>query len=151
MKRITAIIFLVLSVTIITAFSVTASNDPIYDYWQNQQRRETHHQEKIVHTITIDSNNSTVRIQCGDDIRLELPENGTTGYSWHFDERPYEIASEKVEKGSLDGSPAKHIWIFSPKSLAGGDIKMSYYRTWEGKRPDTKRFQVKIAVDCTFR
>ncbi|MGD0280099.1 MAG: protease inhibitor I42 family protein [Smithella sp.] len=152
MKRIAAIIFLVLSITIfILVFNVTASDDPLYDYWQKQQRQQLHHQEKVVHIMTIDSNNSTVRIQCGDDIRLELPENSTTGYRWHFDEINYEIASEKVEKGNLIGSSATHIWIFRPKALAGSDIKMSYYRKWEGKRPDTQRFKVKIVIDCTFR
>ena len=153
MKRIAAIISLVLSITIfIFAFNVIASDDPLYDYWQKQQRRQLHHQEKTVHIITITSNNSTVRIQCGDDIQLELQENNTTGYSWHFDELNYEIVSERQDrKSDLIGSPATHIWILKPKSLAKSDIKMSYYRTWEGKRSDTLRFKVKIVVDCTFR
>ena len=51
----------------------------------------------------------------------------------------------------LIGSPATHIWIFKPTSLAENVIKMSYYRTWEGKRPDTQQFKVNIVVDCTFR
>ena len=90
MKRITVIISLVLSIPIfVFAFTVLASNDPLYDYWHKQQRQQLHHQEKVVHIITIDSNNSTVRIQCGDDIQLELQENNTTGYSWHFDELNY--------------------------------------------------------------
>ena len=106
----------------------------------------------MVHIITIDSNDSMVRIQCGDEIQLELQENQTTGYSWHFDELGYEIVSEKQEKKSdLIGSPTTHIWIFRPKSLAESVIKMSYYRTWEGKRSDTQRFKVKIVVDCIFR
>jgi len=153
MKRIAAIISLVLSITIfIFAFNVIASDDPLYDYWQKQQRRQLHHQEKVAHIITITSNNSTVRIQCGDDIQLELQENNTTGYSWHFDELNYEIVSERQDrKSDLIGSPATHIWILKPKSLAKSDIKMSYYRTWEGKRSDTLRFKVKIVVDCTFR
>ena len=101
MKRITAIILLVLSITIpVIAFNVIASDDPLYDYWQDQQRQQMHHREKVVHIITIDSNNGTVRIQCGDDIQLELPENNTTGYSWHFDELNYEIVSERQERKS---------------------------------------------------
>ena len=153
MKKVTAIIFLVLSITIfIFAFNVIASDDPFHDYWQDQQRQQMHHREKVVHIITVYSNNGTVRIQCGDDIQLELPENNTTGYSWHFDELNYEIVSERQErKSDLDGSPATHIWILRPKSLAQDVIKMSYYRTWEGKRPDTQFFEVKIVVDCTFR
>ena len=153
MKRITVIISLVLSITIlIFAFSVIASDDPLYDYWQKQQRQQLHHQEKVAHIITMTSNNSTVIIQCGDDIQLELQENNTTGYSWHFDELNYEIVSERQErKSDLIGSPATHIWILRPKSLAKSDIRMSYYRTWEGKRSDTLQFKVKIVADCTFR
>ena len=153
MKRITAIIFLVLSITIfIFTFNVIASDDPSNNYWQNQQRQQLHHQEKVVHIITNNSNDSTVRIQCGDEIQLELQENSTTGYRWHFDELNYEIVSERQErKSDLIGSPATHIWILRPKSLAESDIKMSYYSTWEEKRSDTQQFKVKIVVDCTFR
>ncbi len=154
MKKITAIIFLVLSIITLPVFTfnVIASDDPLYDYWQNQQRQQLHHQEKVVHIITIDSNDSTVRIKCGDEIQLELQENQTTGYNWHFDELGYEIVSERQErKSDLIGSPATHIWIFKPTSLAENVIKMSYYRTWEGKRSDSQRFKVKIVVDCTFR
>ncbi|MGA2782609.1 MAG: protease inhibitor I42 family protein [Smithella sp.] len=154
MKKITAIIFLVLSIITLPVFTfnVIASDDPLYDYGQNQQRQQLNHREKVVHIITNNSNDGIVRIKCGDEIQLELQENGTTGYSWHFDELSYEIISERLEKKSdLDGSPATHIWIFRPKSLAEGVIKMSYYRTWEGKRSDTQQFKVKIVVDCTFR
>ncbi len=154
MKKITAIIFLVLSIITIPAFAfnVVASDDPFNDYWQNQQRQQLHHREKVMHIITIDSNDSTVRIQCGDEIQLKLQENQTTGYSWHFDELGYEIVSERLErKSDLIGSPATHIWIFRPIFLAENVIKMSSYRTWEGKRSDTQQFKVKIVVDCTFR
>jgi predicted secreted protein len=154
MKKIIAIIFLVLSIITlpIFTFNVIASDDPINDYWQNQQRQQMHHREKVVHIITGNSKNSTLRIQCGDEIQLELQENQTTGYSWHFDELGYEIVSERQErKSDLSGSPATHIWILRPKSLTESVIKMSYYRTWEGKRSDTQQFQVKIVVDCTFR
>jgi predicted secreted protein len=73
-------------------------------------------------------------------------------YSWHFDELGYEIVSERQEKKSdLIGSPTIHTWIFRPMSLVEEVIKMSYYRTWEGKRPDSQRFEVKIVVDCIFR
>ena len=152
MKKISLILSMVLYLSIWLSINVVASDDPLYDYWQDQQRQQLHHREKVVHIITIDSNNSTVRIQCGDDIQLELQENSTTGYSWHFDELNYEIVSERQErKSDLIGSPATHIWILRPKSLAQNVIKMSYYRTWEGKRSDTQRFKVKIVVDCTFR
>ena len=152
MKKTSLILSMVLCLSILLSINVIASDDPLYDYWQNQQRQQRHHQEKVVRIITIDSNNSTVRIQCGDDIQLELPENSTTGYSWHFDELNYEIVSERQErKSDLIGSPATHIWILRPKSLAQNVIKMSYYRTWEGKRQDTQQFKVKIVVDCTFR
>jgi predicted secreted protein len=153
MKKNTAIIFLALSITFpVFAFNVITSDDQFYDYWQNQQRQQLHHREKVVHIITNNSNDGIVRIQCGDEIQLELQENQTTGYSWHFDELGYEIISERQErKSDLDGSPSTHIWIFKPKSLAENVIKMSYYRTWEGKRSDTQRFKVKIVVDCIFQ
>jgi predicted secreted protein len=152
MKKTSLVLSMVLGLSILLSINVIASDEQFYDYWQNQQRQQLHHQEKVVHIITNNSNDSIVRIQCGDEIQLELPENSTTGYSWHFDELGYEIVSERQErKSDLDGSPATHIWIFKPTSLAENVIKMSYYRTWEGKRQDSQRFKIKIVVDCIFR
>jgi predicted secreted protein len=128
------------------------ANDPLYDYWQRQHQRQ-HQREKMVWPVTTSSNGSTIRIQCGDEIQLELQENGTTGYGWHFDELGgFELVSEKSqEKSDLIGSPTMHIWIFRPRYLGERVIKMSYYREWEVENTDIQRFEVKIIVDCVFR
>ena len=152
MKKINLIIAMALGLLMLLSVHGIASDDPFFEYWQNQQRQQRGQREKVIHFITVDSNGSTVRIQCGDEIQLRLQENETTGYSWHFDELGFEIVSERQEKiNNLIGSPTMHIWIFRPWSLAENVIKMSYYRTWEGKRLDSQRFEVKIAVDCAFR
>jgi inhibitor of cysteine peptidase len=152
MKKINLILAMALGLFMLLSVRGIASDDPFYEYWQNQQRQQRYQREKVIHLITIDSNGSTVRIQCGDEIQLKLQENETTGYSWHFDELGFEIVSDSQEKmNNLIGSPTMHIWIFRPGSLAEKVIKMSYYRTWEGKRPDSQLFEVKIVADCTFR
>jgi predicted secreted protein len=93
-----------------------------------------------------------VRVKGGQAFQIQLEGMGGTGYWWYvqpLDSRHVELHSEKTKaqfEGRV-GAPVLGIWTFQAKEPGTTEIKMDYYRNWEGVERAAERFRVKITVE----
>ena len=93
-----------------------------------------------------------LQMKPGDNIRIELPTSGGTGYAWYIDQPDsdhVELISEETktdsEKGKV-GAPVTSVWIFRVKKEGQSEIRLDYYRKWEGKEKAADHFFVKVHI-----
>jgi predicted secreted protein len=93
-----------------------------------------------------------LRVKPGDNIRIELPTSGGTGYAWYIDHPDpdhMELISVETktdsEKGKV-GAPVTSVWLFRVKKEGQSEIKLNYYREWEGKEKSADHFFVKVHI-----
>jgi predicted secreted protein len=92
-----------------------------------------------------------VALKVGEIFRVELPGIGGAGYNWYmkkFDSRFLELLSQetiKTEKG-LVGSPVMHVWRFKARQPGHTQIRLDYYRKWEGLTTASKHFLLYINI-----
>jgi predicted secreted protein len=106
------------------------------------------------HTVIIrkEQNGLELRVRPGDIIRVELPTSGGTGYAWFIDlpdSRLVELISEETktdtEKGKV-GAPVTSVWLFRAGKEGWSEIKLDYYRKWEGKEKSADHFFIKVHI-----
>jgi inhibitor of cysteine peptidase len=95
-------------------------------------------------------NGQTMDIRVGESVRINLPENATTGYRWaidHYDEEFIEaLATEPRYKANAVGSGGEVAFIFKGKDIGPGEIVLKHWRHWEGESSVTKRFRIRLNV-----
>ena len=97
-------------------------------------------------------NEKEVKLKAGQVFQVRLEGMGGTGYWWYVqppDTRHVELLAEKTRtqaEGRVGGS-VLGIWTFQAKGLGPTEIKMDYYRTWEGVERAIEKFRVKITVE----
>jgi predicted secreted protein len=98
-----------------------------------------------------DHNGQAVALKVGETFRVELPGIGGAGYNWYmkkFDARFLELLSQetiKTEVG-LVGSPVMHVWRFKARQAGQTEIRLDYYRKWEGLTTASKHFLLYINI-----
>lgn len=83
---------------------------------------------------------------------LELEENASTGYSWHYELENgsiVEIIKDEYfeeKNDSIVGAAGKHIWEFQGISPGKAIVKLEYYRTWEGVEgsADSRIYEINV-------
>jgi predicted secreted protein len=93
-----------------------------------------------------------ITIKAGQGIQIQLEGLGGTGYWWYvenLDARRMELLSEKTKSVSDGrvGGPVLGLWTFRAKEPGTVEIKMDYYRTWEGSAKAIDHFQVRIKIE----
>ena len=97
-------------------------------------------------------NGKEVCIKGGQVFQIQLEGMGGTGYWWYVqppDVRHVELLSEKtrvVSDGRM-GGPVLGLWTFRAKESGTTEIKMDYYRSWEGSAKAADHFQVRIKIE----
>lgn len=93
-----------------------------------------------------------IALKVGNILQIELPGRGGTGYSWSVvaTGAPYlKLISQEtrqVKKG-LPGGPVMQVWRFQAEKPGTAEIKMSYYRPWEGVGKATEHFHIKVCLE----
>jgi predicted secreted protein len=91
-------------------------------------------------------------LRVGEIFQVELPGLGGTGYSWYLDNldsRYLELVSQDTRSASparMVGGPLLHRWRFKAKKEGQTELKMAYYRVWEGIGTATKHFLLHITI-----
>lgn len=93
-----------------------------------------------------------ITIKAGQGIQIQLEGLGGTGYWWYvenLDARRMELLSEKTKSVSDGrvGGPVLGLWTFRAMEPGTVEIKMDYYRIWEGSAKAIEHFQVRIKVE----
>jgi inhibitor of cysteine peptidase len=109
--------------------------------------------ERVPQTMLIlveSDNGRTVDVHVGTSVRINLPENATTGYRWaidHYDEEFIEaLASEPRYTEKAIGSGGEVTFIFQGKKIGSGGIALKLWRHWEGEASVTNRFRIRLKV-----
>jgi predicted secreted protein len=96
-------------------------------------------------------NGKKIKVKCGDVIQIELEGMGSAGYQWYIDNlnsEYLELLTEEtkaISEGKI-GAPVLRIWRFKAHKNGYTEIKMDYYRTWEGKEKTTEHFLIRLNI-----
>lgn len=97
-------------------------------------------------------NGKELKIKCGDIIQIELEGMGSAGYWWYVDNlnsEYLEFLSEEtraISEGKI-GAPILGIWRFKAHKKGYAEIKMDYYRKWEGIEKAVEHFLIRLNID----
>ncbi len=104
--------------------------------------------------ITEKDNAGYVYVKKGDEVKLMLESNPSTGFKWNFDEKPdenillvtgYEYIPDSNDE-IIDGAGGKEVWTFKAVNTGTAVMYLSYSRPWESV-PSAKNFKVKVIVE----
>jgi predicted secreted protein len=103
-------------------------------------------------TVGKEQGGREIALKVGNVLQIELPGRGGTGYSWSVvaTGAPYlKLLSQEtrqVKKG-LPGGPVMQVWRFKAEQSGAVEVKMSYYRPWEGVGKATEHFRIKLRIE----
>ena len=103
-------------------------------------------------TVTKAQGGREIALKVGNILQIELPGSGGTGYSWLPEETfaPYlklmDQATRQLKEG-LVGGPVMQIWRFKAEKPGATEIKMAYYRSWEGVGQAKDHFRIKLRIE----
>jgi len=102
-------------------------------------------------TVTEADNERTIDLRVGEEVRITLPENATTGYRWAVDRLEGEVVEAvgsepnyPVGTGGTVGTGGEVSFTFKGKKAGAGDIVLKYWRHFEGDSSITRRFHVRL-------
>ncbi len=113
--------------------------------------------ERIV-TVTESANGSTVNIGVGDRLRVELPSNPSTGYSWQTMElNSWVLARTKrpvftpdwvvgADRQRMVGGSGKLTLEYEAIGAGTSPVRIAYSRQWETNTAPAKTLQMTVVV-----
>jgi len=104
-------------------------------------------------TVNKDFNKREIKVRVGGMIRVNLEEQGTTGYVWkvqNLDEEHFEIVNEQTketpEPGEITGAPITKTWLIRAKKAGQSELKLINYRPWEGEKNPADTFVLRVRI-----
>ncbi len=88
----------------------------------------------------------------GECFSLELPSLGSAGYSWQtgeFDPGSLKVVSRQtrtISDTKLVGAPETTSWCFQAVKEGWTELKLDYYRPWEGAEKATDHYTLRIMI-----
>ena len=103
-------------------------------------------------TVTKAQGGREIALKVGDTLQIELPSRGGTGYSWSVEANgaPYlKLLSQSTRAAQepRPGSPVMQVWLFKAAQPGACEIKMAYYRPWEGVGKAVDHFRLKLHIE----
>jgi predicted secreted protein len=97
-------------------------------------------------------NGKEIKVKCGSVVQIELEQLGSAGYSWNIDKVNTDylvLLSDETAAGteSKIGASVLRKWRFKTIKKGSVEIKMNYYRKWEGIGKATEHFLIKLSID----
>src|SRR4051812_38446438 len=101
--------------------------------------------------LTQTDNETTAEVHIGDSVRINLPENATTGFRWaidRYDEQLFEVVATepRYPKDSI-GAGGYVSFTFRAKNPGSGEIALKNWRHWQGDSSVTNRFRVRLRIE----
>ena len=91
---------------------------------------------------------ASVSARVGDTIKLSLPENPSTGYSWQltWSDGLEKVGDNYIQGGGpgVVGAGGTHVWTFAVKKAGAGTISGIYKRPWEASSQGEKRYVLDV-------
>jgi predicted secreted protein len=96
------------------------------------------------------SNGSKIELNAGEEFKIILRENPTTGFRWYpiSSGEPVCILLDNSfeEGGSSPGKSGSHFWHFQAVHEGLGKIEFASRRSWEQAKPPVQSFTLSIYV-----
>ncbi len=119
--------------------------------------RQTNRPLKRIKVIEIDetANGREVHLRVGDELKLSLRENRSTGYAWQLIDGPdsaLHVIADSFETAatSRPGTPGERHWTFRAFDSGHAHIELQSKRSWEDG-PSGKRFKCNVLIDQPAR
>ena len=100
--------------------------------------------------ITKQDDGKEIQITAGGTFEIQLEELGSAGYTWQVDEINSDyiqlVSSDTKPTSDLIGAPVLGTWKFKALKNGQTEIKMDYFRPWEGKESAVDHFSIKILI-----
>ncbi|KJU84691.1 proteinase inhibitor I42, chagasin [Candidatus Magnetobacterium bavaricum] len=106
--------------------------------------------------LDIGNNGEQITVKEGTIIEIVLEGNPTTGYSWFIQNLETKYVVLISEKTSPKHSPSEYphrvggsthfIWHFKTITKGNTEIKLNYYRSWEGISSAVEHFKIKVTI-----
>jgi predicted secreted protein len=102
--------------------------------------------------LSAGDNGSEVTVSINTPFTIELDEQGSTGYGWDFDGLDRTAVDvldvvTRAKPGSAPvGAPVVKVWTLKGKKIGTTDLRLLYFRPWEGKERAVKSFAVQVKV-----
>jgi inhibitor of cysteine peptidase len=103
-------------------------------------------------TVTRAQHGREITLKVGSILEIELPGQAGTGYSWleQATGAPYlklvDQTTRPDKQGRL-GGPVIQVWRFKAEKPGTTEIKMAYYRSWEGVGTAKDHFLIKLHIE----
>jgi predicted secreted protein len=103
-------------------------------------------------TVTKDQGGREIALKVGNILLIELPGKGGTGYHWSVEATgaPYlkllDQTTRQLKEGRL-GGPVMQVWRFKAAQPGATEIKLAYYRPWEGVGKAVDHFRLKLRIE----
>ena len=84
-------------------------------------------------------------VKQGESFKIELESNHSTGYAWHWDNKPEHSIIDSIhvdyvlKSRTLTGSGGNEIWEFKATQQGEQMIRLVYKRPWESEAPKESR------------
>lgn len=104
--------------------------------------------------LTEKDNGAVMKVQPGDQIKVTVPGNPTTGYTWalaaiRVDVLEPELEPEYVRDSTLPGAGGRFTFRFTARSEGYTKVILAYLRTWEKDMPPVKIFEMTADVNSS--
>jgi len=105
-------------------------------------------QDSIV-SVAQDNNGDIIPVDLKTEIRIQLPENPTTGYSWNVTSTDgLAITSDTFipPEKEMPGAGGMHVWTLEPNVTGIVTFNAVYVRPWESIQPDDETYIITFYV-----
>lgn len=100
-------------------------------------------------------NNTTVKLKINEVLQIELPGNAGTGFQWRdnkLDDTFFVLLGSHKKIVQKDdpryvGNAYLETWSLKALKAGSSDIRLLYYRPWEGEKMAEKSLYIKVIIE----
>jgi predicted secreted protein len=105
----------------------------------------------MAHSYDEKFNQQSVKVHVGEHFIIRLPENRSTGFSWHLIERGGPacilVSDQITAAGTRPGQGIERVYTLQAAQSGECDIKLHYVRPWETAVTPQRTFAIHIRVE----
>lgn len=98
--------------------------------------------------VTEKDNGTTIELGIKDSVRVDLPGNPTTGFTWEEQSSAETILHKKKQtyssSSTLVGAGGLYTFTYEATSVGSTQLSFIYFRPWEVDVPPAKRFAITV-------
>jgi predicted secreted protein len=102
--------------------------------------------------VTKNDNGKEISVPQGGVVQINMQYPAGTGYSWEIADldksrlEVLDVSTKPLKEGQIMGGPILQTWRIKAIAKGGTQLKMYYYRSWEGLGKAADEFEITIRV-----